>query len=377
MNNRILLLGCAAVFAVTGAFPASASVRSIEGEVVTPLQPPGVDVVPQGIKRGDAKGSFYVVGTADGTTGAVYSGPMTDGAQTGAVGAWTFMDVPSTWATTSTALSTSIYGVENLPGQNVSLVGTWAEGDLLGEGNASFYYEGPVTATPDPSHFRQFVATDRSDAPAQFTFLHSVSGGLVVGNWDMARDNNPAGNAFIYESQSGAQIPIKYPKKERVYTHTAYGIWFNGGHSYTIAGGASKDKRFTSGRILEPLGDGTLIDYNAKSGRFSNFTRFSYPEQGPRKNKRLSPITHFEGIWSNGQGKFRMPATVISKSGKGETAAIMTVRRQSDGSWGIGKWRLPDLGTKIVATGNSLYNKVSVGIGDFGSGVQSYGFRAE
>ena len=72
-----------------------------------------------------------------------------------------------------------------------------------------------------------------------------------------------------------------------------------------------------------------------------------------------------------------MPATVISKSGKGETAAIMTVRRQSDGSWGIGKWRLPDLGTKIVATGNSLYNKVSVGIGDFGSGVQSYGFRAE
>lgn len=375
MKSFVVAVGCAAALAVTGVVPASAAVRSIEGEVVTPLQPAGADVVPQGIKRGDTKGSFYVVGTKDATTGAVYTGPITPGAQTGAVGAWTFMNVPAAWATSSAAVTTSIYGVENLPGQRVALVGTWAEGDLLGEGNASFYYEGPVTATPDADNFRQFTATNRSGTPAQFTFLHSVSGGLVVGNWDMAGDNNPAGNAFIYDSQSGAQVPIKYPKRERVYTHTAYGIWYNGGHSYTIAGGASKDKRFKSGRILEPLGDGTLIDYNAKSGRFSNFTRFSFPEQGGKAKR--SPITHFEGIWSNGTGKYRMPATVIAKSGKGETAAIMTVRRQGNGSYGMGRWATPDLGTELIATNNSLYNKVSVGIGDFGDGVQSYGFRAE
>jgi len=69
-----------------------------------------------------------------------------------------------------------------------------------------------------------------------------VSGGLVVGNLDMAGDKNPAGYAFIYDPATGEQTPIVYPKSSRSLTHTAYGIWWNGGSSYTISGGQGLSK---------------------------------------------------------------------------------------------------------------------------------------
>ncbi len=369
-RSTVVSLSCAAalVAGVAATAPAWAAVKTLDGQTYAPFQPTGSVSYPQGIKRADDKGTFYIVGTINASDGSVYEGPVDEGA----TGTWTTMNVPDSWATSATPLNTSIYGVDNLSGDQTALVGSWAEGDLLGAGNQSFYYEGPVTATPDPLRFKQVQAVNNDGDPAQFTFLHSVSGGLVVGNWDMARDNNPAGHAFIYDPRSEEQIPIQYPKNERSYTHTAYGIWYNGGHSYTIAGGATQNKRVRDGRIFEPLGDGTLIDYNSRSGRFSNFTRFSYP--GQIKGKTV--VTHFEGIWSNGTGKYRLPAT--ASTNVGGSAAVVTVRRQKDGSWGTAKWeRIAVTGAKYLSTNDSVYGKVSVGIFQTGGDIDSYAFRAD
>lgn len=368
-RTTFLAISCAAALAVSTAAVGSASgaVRPLDGEQVSPFQPVGVTAVPQGIKAADVNGSYYIVGTADQTTGAVYDGPIDQGA----TGTWTYMDVPDSWATSDSPLTTSIYGVDNLSGESVALVGTWAEGDLLGEGNASFYYEGPVTADPDATDFQAFRAQNRQGDVAQFTFLHSVSGDLAVGNWDMAGNKNPEGHAFIFNPDNGRQIAIKYPKNQRSYTHTAYGIWWNGGNKYTIAGGASRNKGWKSGRIGEPIGDGTLIDYNSKTGRFSNFTRFSFPARANGK----APITHFEGIWSNGNGKYRMPATATTKNGA--KGAVATVKRTSNG-WSAPKWRTIAIeGSELLTTNNSIYKKASVGITQVGGEIQSYAFLAD
>jgi hypothetical protein len=79
------------------------------------------------------------------------------------------------------------------------------------------------------------------------TFVHSVDGGLAVGNADNADVDDLTGyfslssTAFIVDLDTGKQTEIRYPDdRNPLVTHTANGIWFNGGSSYTIAGGSGE-----------------------------------------------------------------------------------------------------------------------------------------
>jgi hypothetical protein len=373
--TTLLCAATATALAVTIATPVASArpqAKQLLGTYVIPFQrpdsPSGSSTALQGIKGADTKGSYYIVGT-NWPDGLVYNGPINEGATTGDSGSWTIMNLPASW----NAAVTSIYGVDNLRGQDVQLVGSYNTGNISQNGVQSFFYEGPVTATPDPNSFSSFAAVNpKNGATADFTFLHSVSGGLVVGNYDFAGDKNPAGNAFLYNPDSGKQTSIVYPKKQRSFTHTAYGIWWNGGYSYTISGGASRDHSITKGHDGDPLGVGTLIDYNSRSGRFSHYRKFSYPA---KKNKK-APITHFEGIWSNGTGTYRMPVTTVTS--KGAVGAVATVKRAEDGSFGTVSWKLLDVtGSDTLTTNNSIFNKASVGVSDIGGSVEPYAFLAK
>ncbi len=55
-------------------------------------------------------------------------------------------------------------------------------------------------------------------------------------------------------------------------TTTAYGIWYNGGTSYTICGGYSSNSNAS-----EPIGNAYLVDYDSATGQFTNWTSFAYP----------------------------------------------------------------------------------------------------
>ena len=62
------------------------------------------------------------------------------------------------------------------------------------------------------------------------TIAHSTMGGLVVGNYDTRL---ATGKAFIYDITKNTYTNLTKPGAVSI---TAYGIWYNGGSSYTIAG---------------------------------------------------------------------------------------------------------------------------------------------
>ena len=98
-------------------------------------------------------------------------------------------------------------------------------------------------------------------------------GDLAVGNADGPEGNAPlgTGHAFIY-SVSQAQIltDIVYPGSTST---TAYGIWYNGGTSYTIAGGYTM-----LGSAGKTVAEGYLVDYDSSTGQFTHWTSFAAPD---------------------------------------------------------------------------------------------------
>ena len=364
-----------AIAVATTGFASTASANHLpvpiaNGTYVVPFENPtnvsGSSTAVQGIKGADLLGTYYIVGT-NWPNGFIYEGAINQGAITpgSGVGSWTEFNVPSSWG----VQDTSPYGVANLDGVDVAIVGSWNTGTVVN----SFYYQGPVTSTPKAANFTSVTAiSPKNNEPADYTILHSVMGGLVVGNYDFNNDNNPAGNAFIYNPTTGAQTPITYPKHYRAFTHTAYGIWWNGGTKYTITGGQSRaHSKITKGHDGKPLGDATMIDYDSATGKFSNFKMFSYPNT---HNKKHSPISHFEGIWSNGDGTYRMPSLAVTH--RGVVGGIATVKRLSNGHFSNAKWRQLDVpNSKAITTNNSIYGKVSIGVSDVNGSIVPYAFR--
>ena len=371
-HRGAVALGVSAVAAAALVAPSAqaAPVPTVDGTYVVPFQYTGTSPAPgksnalQGIKGGDTPGTYLIVGTSF-PNGFVYEGPIDD-APSGS-GTWTNMNIPASYAGTTT----SIYGVDNLDGSDVALVGSYK----TTTGSKSFYYEGPITSTPDASDFTSVVGMKNGKA-ADYTFLHSVSGGLVVGNLDMAGDKNPAGYAFIYDPATNEQTPIVYPRTSRSLTHTAYGIWWNGGSSYTISGGQGLSKpAATSGRDGDPIGVATLIDYNSATGTFSNFRTFSFPK-GILPKKATSPLTHFEGIWGNGSGSYQLPVTTTYGK-NGAVAAVATVTRTGGAGspFGAPTWQLVSVpGAKGVTTNNSVYDGALIGIANVGGSVKPWAF---
>jgi hypothetical protein len=81
---------------------------------------------------------------------------------------------------------------------------------------------------------------------------------------------------------------------------TAYGIWHNGGDSYTIAGGTDN----------HGIQEGFLVDYDSVSKKFSHLTLYEH-----------YLVTHFEGITGTAQG-FNLIATTAA----GAAFASVTVK---------------------------------------------------
>ena len=329
----------------------------------------------QGIKGGDSQGSYLITGTS-GTNGVIYNGPIDHAMTTSGSGSgsWTVMNVPSGF----NASSSSIYGVDNLGSGTVDLVGSYVSAAADSDGQfprIGFYYNGPITANPDAADYQSYQARDLLTGQlATFTYIHSISGGLAVGNYDFLGDGNPAGNAFIYNPNSSIpQTAVNYGGDGK--THTAYGIWFNGGAGYTIAGGEGLNGS-GDGHYGEPLGKATLIDYDSVTGAFRNYRTYSFTktEDLPEAMRRQSIVTHFEGIWSDGRGTYKLPATIATADGEITAAALATVERNRDGSFGDARWTLFDIPGAAISTNDSVFGDANVGavIYSQGGGASDY-----
>ena len=276
----------------------------------------------------------------NGALGVVYQGAINDAntSQGSGSGTWTTMTVPKKFR----SLGTSIYGVHKKADGKFNLVGTYVSSNQTTNvsGNEvndtlAFYYEGKITSNPREKDFKSFQARDPITGDlADETYLHSVSGHLAAGNYDFFGEGQATGKAFVVDIKTGKQTNLKY--KNSSLSHSVYGIWSNTDRYYTIAGGESdvfgklipgfdNGPSFSSPRAI---GDATLADYDSITGKVTNTHTYRYPGQGDGSYE-----THFEGIWSNGKGLYKLPFFAYGPDNL-FVSGLAIVNRQKNGDFG-------------------------------------------
>ena len=155
--------------------------------------------------------------------GLIYAGSLN-----GQGGTWDQLNYPA--PSGITVQSTTLYGPTN--GSSTGII------DVVGsytntESTTSFglLYQGALNDGANPANW-----TLLTPPSAVSTIAHSNMENLVAGNYNVA--NDPAGKAFIYDKQAKSYTTINNPDTPES-SVTIYGIWYNGGTSYTIAGGYS------------------------------------------------------------------------------------------------------------------------------------------
>lgn len=295
----------------------------------------------QGIRGVSESENVYIAGSLVSSNnlvqGLIYEGTIKGN---GNEGKWYNVNFPG--SPEATVINTSCYGPNNGPHGTIQLVGSYKISASTGKapsGNLGFFYEGPVDGSGT------WVQVSPNDGNTNNVFVHSVMGGLAVGNYDVDDDKN--GYAFLYDIVNKKCTDFKVPDS---LTTTLYGIWHNGEDSYTMAGGYTSPK---FGKISQAF----LVDYNSKTKQTSNLKSFSY------KNETvLSIITHFEGITISKEGGYNMPSDWLTVNGEKNGASFVSVSRNSDGSFGEANWIDIDFPDSSVTSANTVYQNNILGI---------------
>lgn len=214
--------------------------------------------------------------------------------------------------------NTSCYGPNNGENGTIEIVGAYIKSSSPKQ-NLGFYYNGPIDGSGN------WETVTPNNGNNSNVFMHSIMGGLAVGNYqsDATDENTINANAFIYDVKTKECIDFNIDELD---APTLYGIWHNGGNSYTMAGGNSTRK------IGDTASQAFLVDYDAATKTFTNLQFFSYHnENTPTVN------THFEGITLNKtKDGYNMPCDWLN--GTEEGTSFVTVRRNQDGTFGKAEW---------------------------------------
>jgi trimeric autotransporter adhesin len=296
----------------------------------------------QGIRSAGTSGQYLITGTS-GANGLLYDGPITG------VGGTAY---PVDFAPAAT---TSVYGPDVLANGDLRLVGSYTTGNGQTQG---FIFQGTLADLSNSSDYQTI------DYPnVTYTYVHSTMGDLAVGNGgDIPAQTD---HAFIYSVSQGAILtdnPIVYPGSTST---SAYGIWFNGGTSYTICGGYTS---ILSGN--QTVAAGYLVDYDSATGQFTDWTPYSDPDGAAGQ----SLATHFQGISSTEAGVYTLGADATEVgSSTVLTAAVASVRLNPDGTFGPAVWtNVSDPSIQAPLTADAVEGKQVVGIGITSSGIFSY-----
>ncbi len=305
----------------------------------------------EGIRDGDSSGQYLITGTTvvnGEPTGLLYEGTI-DGTGT------SYAVISPGWTTSS------VYGPNNLGNGVIQLVGTYTSSSSTAATN-SFIFQG---TTSDLNNASNYATIDISGA--DYTIVHSVSGGLAVGNYDSPADHGKyglalgPGHAFIFDvSDPSNPIYVKDISFPGAISTSAYGIWYNGGTSYTICGGYSAGAVNNFQNQNDPFPHAFLVDYDSSTGTFSHWTSFDYPY-----GKDF--LTHFQGISSTQPGVYTIAADAAIQNGSAPTQGMwVTVSRNADGSFGPARWinlNYPGLDpTTNLTSNNSVAGNQLVGI---------------
>ncbi len=293
---------------------------------------------------------FLICGTTE-SNGLLYVGPINGGG-----------DSYSVIYPGGDTLSTSIYGPDNLQGGDIRLVGVYrlTSDNPATNFNHGFIWEGSPSDLPSGGTF-----TPINYPGAVYQYTHSTMGNLAVGNADgpkkVGKQTLPIGPgiAYIYDVETQAFVAeVQYPKSK---SNTAYGIWHNGGTSYTICGGYSPIATHNLQDQDTPLTQGKayLVDYDSESKKFSNWKSFDYQNGMTGTNF----ITHFEGISSAEPGVYQLNAdSVESGSSNPSQGSWVTLRRNADRTFSDATWVDLNYGPEGITSSNSVYGQNVVGV---------------
>ncbi len=293
----------------------------------------------QGIRGADTPGQYLISGTSS-SNGLFFVGTINGQGTSYSV------NYPG-------AASTSVYGPDNLAGDQVRLVGSYKNGEDVVHG---FVFEGTTTDLSTSGNYRTI------DYPgAKFNYVHSTMGGLAVGNYDGPTANGQplgVGHAYIYDVAKGTFLTdLVFPGSV---SNTAYGIWDNGKGNYTICGGYSNLPLNNLNDQRRPIGQAYLVDYDAATGRFTNWKSFNDPNGLVGHDY----VTHFEGISSVEKGVYTLSADSLQTGSTNPAqGSWVSVRRNPNGTFGDGVWvdlNYPD--STGITSSNAVYGNQVVGV---------------
>jgi hypothetical protein len=288
-----------------------------------------------GIRQVGTTSNVYITGSysANGqNNGTLYVGPILGG------GTYYVYNYPSSSGATNAG--TNVYSADNGTGGNVMLVGTYVTSQTGNTHNYGFLYNGPIPDNGTSWTTLQVPSSLANGQTVNNTIPHSIMGGLVVGNYETP---STAGNGFIYNINTNTYVALTYPGTGVRYT-TAYGIWYNGGTSYTIAGGY--------GQATDQATNGFIVDYDSATQAFSNWMSYTY-------NNQPAAVTHFEGITSDERGGYNLAAAGAQS---GINAAFVNVQRTASGGLSSGTWINVWYPGSTTTTADTVYKNFLLGV---------------
>ncbi len=289
--------------------------------------------------------NVYISGfatTESGNIGLIYTGPLYDGESVGICESYAYPG----------ASDTSFYGPDNWESSGFRVVGSYTL-------NNESYSHG-LLFTKATESWVSITPQSLSTESVLYTIAHSVMGNLVVGNYDI---HLPTGKAFIYDIESNSYEILTYPGAMSM---TAYGIWWNGGTSYTIVGGYSLVNE-------GGLDMGYIVDYDSSTHTTSNWKSFIYHNIA----SSTGIITHFEGITAATTNGYNVAADSFSLNfgtSNNEVASFVNIPRNSDGTFGDAIWVDVSYPSAITTSANTVYlnNILGVYLLNLGSVVVPY-----
>lgn len=303
--------------------------------------------------RSDSSGTDSVVITASlnigggATVAAIYQGSLANVTAPNAVWRGLTLVFPGQTVTSSTFYGPNTYlYTPSLGAGNIRLVGSYkyaesASGPATDHG---MIYTGPVDGS---GTWTQIDATPLVPGGGLLnTIAHSTMGNLVVGNFDT---NLATGNAFVYNIDTKKWLKLV---PTAAASHTAYGIWQNGGSGstrFTIAGGFSN---VTSGK----LDQGYLVNFDSVTEATSNFKAYNYNNE-----PILARISHFDGITGTASG-FNLTGDKISVGNGVEGGFLASVVIFQDGSFSDAMWTPIDVPGASITSGNTVVGDDVLGI---------------
>ena len=254
--------------------------------------------------------------------------------------------------------STSVYGPDYIGGGYYRLVGSYKKDkeDIV----YGFFFQGKITDLSSSANYKTIITH------GNYTYIHSTMGNILVGNYDDIKKHNTfglplgPGSAFLYIISEGKKIDITYPGS---LTNTVYGVWHNGGSSYTFCGGYSNKaipitSIYTATGIL-PIGNAYIVNYDIENNTFSNWISINYPNN-------TDIVTHFQGISSvdkSNPQSYQFAADSLNTSTKDRLPAWVSVSVDITSNFYVDQWvNLKYPLPLSITSSNSVADNIIVGI---------------